>query len=61
MFQGEGAPSRMPLVPPYNSYPLPRDFRAPLPEQSGRATPRSPPFAAPRASTRQAPLPPPTF
>ena len=61
MFQGEGAPSRMPLVPPSTSYPLPRDFRALLPEQSGRATPRSPPFAAPRASARQAPRPPPGF
>ena len=61
MFQGEGAPSRTPLVPPYHSYPLPSDSRAPLPEQSGRATPRSPPFAAPRASTRQAPRPPPAF
>ena len=61
MFQGEGAPSRTPLVPPYHSYPLPRDSRALLSEQSGRATPRSPPFAAPRASTRQAPRPPPAF
>ena len=32
MFQGEGAPSRTPLVPPSTSYPLPRDFRAPPPE-----------------------------
>ena len=48
MFQDEGAPSRTPLVPPSTSYPLPRDFRAPPPEQSGRAPPRSPPFAAPR-------------
>ena len=61
MFQGEGAPSRTPLVPPYHSYPLPHDSRAPPPGQSGRATPRSPPFAAPRASTRQAPRPPPAF
>ena len=61
MFQGEGAPSRTPLVPPYHSYPLPSDSRAPLPEQSGRATPHSPPFAAPRASTCQAPRPPPAF
>ena len=61
MFQGEGAPSRMPLVPPYHDYPLHHDSRAPPPEQSGRAPPRSPPFAAPRASTRQAPRPPPTF
>ena len=60
MFQGEGAPSRTPLVPPYHSYPLPSDSRAPLPEQSDRAPPRSP-FAAPRASTRQAPRPPPAF
>ena len=48
MFQGEGAPSRTPLVPPSTSYPLHRDFRAPQPEQSGHAPPRSPPFAAPR-------------
>ena len=61
MFQGEGAPSRTPLVPPSTSYPLHRDFRAPLPEQSGRATPRSPPFAALRASAHQAPRPPPGF
>ena len=53
MFQGEGAPSRTPLVPPYH------DSRAPPSEQSGRAPSRSPPFAAPRASTRQAPRPPP--
>ena len=32
MFQGEGAPSRTPLVPPSTSYPLPHDFRAPQPE-----------------------------
>ena len=37
------------------------DSRAPPPEQSGRAPSRSPPFAAPRASTRQAPRPPPAF
>ena len=61
MFQGEGAPSRTPLVPPSTDYPLPRDFRAPLPEQSGRAPPHSPPFAAPRASAHQAPRPPPGF
>ena len=61
MFQGEGAPSRTPLVPPSTSYPLHRDFRAPLPQQSGRAPPRSPPFAAPRASAHQAPRPPPGF
>ena len=59
MFQGEGAPSRTPLVPPYHDYPLHHDSRVPPPEQSGRAPPRSPPFAAPRASTRQAPRPPP--
>ena len=35
------------------------DDRAPPPEQSGRAPSCSPPFAAPRASTRQAPRPPP--
>ena len=34
MFQGEGAPSRTPLVPPYHDYPLHHDSRAP---------PRSPP------------------
>ena len=61
MFQGEGAPSWTPLVPPSTAYPLPRDFKAPLPEQSGRATPRSPPFAAPRASAHQAPRSPPGF
>ena len=61
MFQGEGAPSRTPLVPPYHDYPLHHDSRAPPPEQSGRAPSRSPPFAAPRASTRQAPRPPPAF
>ena len=61
MFQGEGAPSRTPLVPPSTFYPLPRDFRAPPPEQSGRAPPRSPPYTAPRASAHQAPRPPPGF
>ena len=61
MFQGEGAPSRTPLVPPYHDCPLHNDSRAPPLEQSGRAPSRSPPFAAPRASTRQAPRPPPTF
>ena len=61
MFQGEGAPSRTPLVPPYHDYPLHHDSRAPPPEQSGRAPSRSPPFAAPRASTRQASRPPPAF
>ena len=61
MFQGEGAPSRTPLVPPYHDYPLHHVSRAPPPEQSGRALSRSPPFAAPSASTRQALLPPPAF
>ena len=61
MFQGEGAPSRTPLVPPYHDYPLHHDSRAPPPEQSGRALSRSPPVAAPRASTRQAPRAPPAF
>ena len=61
MFQGEGAPSRTPLVPPSTFYPLPCDFRAPPPEQSGRAPPRSPPYTAPRASAHQAPRPPPPF
>ena len=54
MFQGMGAPSRTPLVPPSISYPLPHDVRAPQPEQSGRAPPRSPPYTAPCASTHQA-------
>ena len=61
MFQGEGAPSQTPLVPPYGNYPLHSDFAAPQPEQSGRSRSRSPPFAAPRASTRQAPRQPPVF
>ena len=61
MFQGEGAPSRTPLVPPYTTYSLHSDFAAPRPEQSGRARSRSPPFAAPRASTHQAPRQPPVF
>ena len=61
MFQGEGAPSRTPLVPPSNFSPLPRDFRAPQPEQSSRALPRSPSYAAPRASAHQAQRPPPPF
>ena len=37
MFQGEGAPSWTPLVPPYHDYPLHHDSRAPPPEQSGHA------------------------
>ena len=61
MFQGEGAPSRTRLVPPSNFSPLPRDFRAPQLEQSSRAPPRSPSYAAPRASAHQAPRPPPPF
>ena len=61
MFQGMGASSRTPLVPPSTSYPLPHDVRAPQPEQSGCAPPRSPPFTAPRASAHQAPRPPPGF
>ena len=56
MFQGEGAPSQTPLVPPYHDYPLHHDSSAPPPVQS-----RSPPFDAPRASTRQALRPPPAF
>ena len=57
MFQGEGAPSRTPLVPPYaHIY-----FAAPRQEQSGRARSRSPPFDAPRASPRHAPRQPPVF
>ena len=61
MFQGMGASSRTPLVPPSTSYPLPHDVRAPQPEQSGRALPRLPPFAAPRDSAHQALRPPPSF
>ena len=61
MFQGMGASSRTPVVPPSTSYPLPLDVRAPQPEQSGRALPRLPPFAAPRDSAHQAPRPPPSF
>ena len=61
MFQGEGAPSRNPLVPPSTFTPLTHDSRAPQPEQSGRAPPRSPSYAAPCASARQAPRPPPPF
>ena len=60
MFQGEGAPSRTPLVPPSTFTPLTHDSRAPQPEPSGRAPPRSP-YAAPRASARQAPRPQPPF
>ena len=56
MFQGEGAPSRTPLVPPSDFTPLPHDFRAPQP-----APPSSAPSAAPRASARQAPRPQPPF
>ena len=59
MFQGEGAPSRTPLVPPYAQYPLHSDFAAPRQEQSGRARSRSPLFDAPRASPRHAPRQPP--
>ena len=55
MFQGMGASSWTPLVPPSTSYPLPHDVRAPQPEQSGRAPPRSPSFTAPRDSAHQAP------
>ena len=61
MFQGEGAPSRTPLVPPSGFTPLPHDFRAPQPAPSGRAPPSSAPYAAPRASARQAPRPQPPF
>ena len=60
MFQGEGAPSRTPLVPPSNFTPLPHDFRAPQPAPSGRAPPSSAPYA-PRASASQAPRPQPPF
>ena len=61
MFQGEGAPSRTPLVPPPGFPPLPHDFRALQPAPSGRAPPSSAPHAAPRASARQAPRPQPPF
>ena len=61
MFQGEGAPSRTPLVPPYAQYPLVDDFAAPRPEQSGRARSRSPPFGARSASSHHAPRQPPVF
>ena len=61
MFQGEGAPSRTPLVPPSGFTPLPHDFRAPQPAPSGRAPPGSTPYAALRASARQAPRPQPPF
>ena len=61
MFQGEGAPSRTPLVPPSGFPPLPHDFRAPQPALSGRAPPSSAPYDAPRASARQAPRPQPPF
>ena len=61
MFQGEGAPSRTPLVPPPGFPPLHHDFRAPQPALSGRAPPSSAPHAAPRASARQAPRPQPPF
>ena len=61
MFQGEGAPSRTPLVPPYAQYPLVDDFAAPRPEQSGRARSHSPPFGARSASSHHAPRQPPVF
>ena len=61
MFQGMGATSRTPLVPPSTTYPLPHDDRAPPSEQSGRAPPRSAPFASPHDSAPQAPRPPPRF
>ena len=61
MFQGEGAPSRTPLVPPPGFPPLPHDFRASQPAPSRRAPPSSAPHAAPRASARQAPRPQPPF
>ena len=61
MFQGMGASSRTPLVPPSTTSPLPHDDRAPPPEQSGHAPPRSAPFDSPRDSAPQAPRPPPRF
>ena len=53
--------SLIPLVPPSTTYPLPHDDRAPPPEQSGRAPPRSAPFDSPHVSAPQAPRPPPRF
>ena len=44
MFQGKGAPSRTPLVPPSGFTLLPHDFRAPQPDPSGRAPPSSAPL-----------------
>ena len=61
VFQGEGASSRTPLVPPSTFTPLTHDFRASQPEQSGCAPRRSPSSAAPRASAHQAPRLPPLF
>ena len=61
MFQGEGAPSRTPLVPPYAQYRFLDDFAAPRPEQSRRDRSRSPPFGARSASSHHAPRQPPSF
>ena len=61
MFQGMGASSKTPLVPPSTTSPLPQEDRAPASEQSGRAPPRSAPFTSPRDSAPQAPRPPPRF
>ena len=61
MFQGEGAPSRTPLVPPYAQYHFLDDFAAPRPEQSRRDRSRSPPFGARSASSHHAPRQPPSF
>ena len=61
MFQGEGAPSRTPLVPPYTQYRFIDDFTAPRPEQSRRDRSRSPPFGARSASSHHAPCEPPSF
>ena len=61
MFQGMGASSRTPLVPPSTTSPLHQEDRAPPSEQSGRAPPRSAPFTSPRDSAPQAPRPPPRF
>ena len=61
MFQGMGASSRTSWVPPSITSPLPQEDRAPSPEQSGRAPPRSAPFTSPRDSAPQASRPPPRF
>ena len=61
MFQGMGASSRTSWVPPSNNSPLHQEDRAPSPEQSCHAPPRSAPFTSPRDSAPQASRPPPRF